>query len=152
MQKAPKSNPETIHPFERILANAAISICLVITVILWWSVSRLQSMWPLPGLYFIEMAALSVACAWAFIHGNPRGKWITWGAAGIIGAFSIVGAFSVGFFYLPVALIFGGIAIASDIRYKQKIGLHIGIFIIGGIVQAALMFVAIRLLYPSTGF
>lgn len=103
-------------------------------------------MWPLPGLYFIEMVALSVVSAVAFVGGDPRGKLITWGAVGIFSAFSIVGAWSVGFFYLPVAFIFGVIAITSDVRNKQQIAAHVGICIIAGIAQAVLMFAAIRLI------
>jgi hypothetical protein len=54
----------------------------------------------------------------------------------------------VGFFYLPVALVFAVISLTSDIRNKGSILLHLGIFAITGIVQAALMLAAIRLLFP----
>jgi len=101
-------------------------------------------MWPLPGLYFIEMVTLSVISAFRFVRGDPRDQFITWGAAGVISAFSILGALSVGFFYLPVALIFTVISIRSDVRNKLQIAAHLGIFLIAGIVQSAMMFAAIR--------
>lgn len=142
----------TIHPIERILAIVGSVLGLIISGMLWWSISKMQSMWPLPGLYFIEMAALGVIGALAFLRGDKLGKFITWGAAGILSGFSIVGAMSVGFFYLPVALIFGGIGISWDARNKQPILAHLGVFIVAGILQAALMFAAIRLLYPSASF
>ena len=91
---------------ERFLALLAAVVCLIITVVFWLSLSSYQSMWPLPGLYFIEIVTLSVVSAFLFIRGDPQGQFLTWGAAGAIGAFSILAAFSVGFFYLPVALLF----------------------------------------------
>jgi hypothetical protein len=54
---------------------------------------------------------------------------------------------SVGFFYLPVAIIFGAIAILPDIRNKQPVALHFGVCLIAGIVQVVLMLAAIRLLF-----
>ena len=98
------------------------------------------------------MVALSILSAFTFFRADPRNKFITWGAVGIIGAFSIVGAFSVGFFYLPVALIFAIILVTSDVRNKQHILAHLGICLIAGIAQGVLMFTIIRLLYPNAGF
>ena len=142
------SDPKTTRPFERILAIAGLIACLIVTVIIWGSISANQGMWPLPGLYFIEMAALSMVCAFiAFGNGNPRGQFILWGSVGIFLAFSILGAMSVGFFYLPVALIFGVLAILSDIRNKQPIVVHLGVCLIAGIVQVLLMLAAIRFLF-----
>jgi hypothetical protein len=147
-----KPSTTTTHPLERFLAIVGAVVCLIITIPIWWGVSAQQTMWPLPGLYFIEMVALSVVSALAFIRGDSRSKLITWGAVGIFSAFSIVGAWSVGFFYLPVAFIFGVIAIISEVRNKQLIAAHFGVCIIAGIAQAVLMFTAIRLLYPSAVF
>ena len=87
------------------------------------------------------MVALSMISAFLFVHADPRGSVITWGAAGVIGAFSIFGAFSIGFFYLPVALMFGFVSIIWDVRNRQNIPLHLGVFLIAGILQLALMFV-----------
>jgi hypothetical protein len=142
------SSTKTSHTFERILAIAGMVICLALTAILWISISANQSMWPFPGLYFIEMAALSVASArLAFMDGGPVGRLITWSAVGLITGFSILGAWSVGFFYLPVAIIFGGLAILSDVRNKQLIPVHLGVCLIAGVVQVLLMLAAIRLLF-----
>ena len=139
---------KTTRPFERILAIAGLIACLVVTAILWLGISAQQPMWPLPGLYFIEMAVLSMVCALlAFGNGNSRGQFILWGAVGIFIAFSILGAMSVGFFYLPVAIIFGAIAILSDIRNRHPVAMHLGVCLIAGIVQVILMLAAIRLLF-----
>ncbi len=147
-----RQDKTSVHPLERFLAILGAATCLLITVALWLSVSSYQSMWPLPGLYFIEMAALSIISAVAFVRGGPSGTVITWGAVGIFAAFSIVGAFSVGFLYLPVTLIFAVISVSSDVRNKQPIAPHLAVCLIAGIAQAALMFAAIRLLYPSAVF
>jgi len=102
-------------------------------------------MWPLPGLYFLEMVSLSFISTFIFVRGDPRGSLITWVAAGVMSAFSIIGAFSVGFFYLPVALMLGVISLTWDVRNKQQFLTHLGIFLIAGIVQSALMLAAIWL-------
>jgi len=109
-------------------------------------------MWPLPALYFIEMVVLSIISVFIFVRGDPRNQFITWGTAGVISAFSILGALSVGFFYLPVALIFAVISVTSAVRNKQRITAHLGIFLIAGIAQMALMFAAIQLLDPPAIF
>jgi len=139
------SGTKTTHPLERILAIVGATICLVVTVILWASIGALQSMWPLPGLYFLEMAVLSVVCVLlVFFNGDLRGRLLLWGAVGIFIGFSILGAWSVGFIYLPVAIIFSVIAIRSDLRNKRHIAVHIGVCLIAGIVQVALMLAVIR--------
>ena len=139
-------------PLERFLAILGAVICLIITILLWVSVSAYQPMWPLPALYFIEVVVVSIMSAFIFIRGDPRDQFITWGTAGVISAFSILGAASVGFFYLPVALIFAVISVTSAVRNKRRIASHLGIFLIAGIAQMALMFAAIRLLDSSAIF
>ena len=135
----------TTSRLEQLLAILAAVVCLIVTLIFWFSLRAYQDMWLLPGLYFIEMMALSIICAFVLVRDDPRASLITWGAAGIIGAFSILGAFSIGFFYLPVALILVVISITWDARNKQRIPAHVGIFFLAGIVQLVLMFAAIWL-------
>lgn len=129
--------------WERILAILAAVLCLTITILFWLSVSSYQAMWPLPALYFIEIVAVSILSAFMFVRGDPRGQFLTWGAAGVIGVFSILAAFSVGFFYLPFALIFAILSITSDVRNKKHIPAHLGTFLIAGIAQLALMLAVI---------
>ena len=135
----------TTSPFERFLAILGAVLCLGVTIALWLSLSAYQNMWPLPGLYFIEMVTLSIISTFLFVRSDPRDKFITWVAAGVISVFSILGALSIGFFYLPVALIYAVISVTSDVRNKQNITAHLGIFLIAGIAQVASMFAAIRL-------
>ena len=141
-----------VSRLERILAILAAALCLIITLLFWFSISNYQNIWPLPSLYFIELVAISFISTFIFVRGDPLGSLITWSAAGVITAFSILGAFSIGLFYLPIALLFTAVSITWDVRNKQHLTAHLGIFFIAGIVQSVLMFIAIRLHDPSVVF
>ena len=134
------------HPLERFCAIVGAALCLILTIAIWRSVSGYQAMWPLPALYFIEIAALSIFAALSFVRGAPSATLITWPAAGVLSAFSILGAWSVGFFYLPVALLFTAISGSWDVRNRQSIPTHLGLWLIAGGAQAALMLIVVRLL------
>ena len=141
-----------VSRLERIVAILAAVVCLIITLVFWCSISPYQSMWPLPGFYFVEIVSLSFISTFIFVRGDPRGSLMTWVAAGVISAFSFLGAASVGFFYLPVALMFSVISLIWDVRNKQQRLTHLGIFLIAGIAQSALMLAAIWLHTSSTVF
>jgi hypothetical protein len=141
----------TTHPLEGIFAILGAGACLIITILIWRSIGSFQDTWLLPGMYFVELAALSIVSALTFFRDDPRGRFITWGAAGAIGAFSILGALTVGFFYLPIALLFAILSLTWDVRNKQRILPHLGVCLLAGIVQAALMIAAIQFLYPFGG-
>jgi hypothetical protein len=132
-----------ISPLERFLAILGAVVCLIITLVFWFSISPYESMWPLPGFYFVEIVSLSFISTFIFVRGDPRGSLMTWVAAGVISAFSFLGAASVGFFYFPIALMFSVISLIWDVRNKQQRLTHLGIFLIAGIVQSALMLAAI---------
>jgi hypothetical protein len=132
-----------ISPLERFLAILGAVVCLIITLVFWFSISPYESMWPLPGFYFVEIVSLSFISTFIFVRGDPRGSLMTWVAAGVISAFSFLGAASVGFFYLPIALMFSVISLIWDVRNKQQRLTHLGIFLIAGIVQSELMLAAI---------
>lgn len=131
-----------ISRLERILAILAAVVCLTITVVVWFTESPYQNMWPLPGFYFVEIVSLSFISTFIFVRGDPRGSLMTWVAAGVISAVSFLGAASVGLFYLPVALMFIVISLTWDVRNKQNKPARLGIFFIAGIVQLTLMLAA----------
>ena len=141
-----------VSRLEQILAILAAVVCLTITLVFWFTISPYQGMWPLPGLYFVEMVSLSFISTFIFVRGDPRGSLMTWVAAGVISAFSFLGALSVGFFYLPVALMFSVISITWDVRNKQNKPARLGIFLIAGIAQLTLMVAANWLHTSGTGF
>ncbi len=132
--------------FERYLGAVAAIGCVAITVAVWWSVSAVQAMWPLPALYLIEVAAVSVVAAIAFIRGGLRGRAVTWSGAGLLLGFSILGLFSVGALYLPTTLILIAICASADLRNKYPLGPHAAIFLLAALLQSALMLTVSHLL------
>jgi hypothetical protein len=139
------AKPATMILIEKILAILAAGLCLVVTLLLWWSISKYQSMWPLPGLYFVEVVLLGGLGAFSFFQAGSRGKFLAWGAAGALLGFSILGAFSVGFIYLPVALVFLVICVTSAVRNKQHLMAGLGVCLAAGLAQVALMLAVIRI-------
>jgi len=137
---------------EQFLAIAGMVVCLVVTLLLWLSISADQPVWSFPSLYFVELVFLSGVNAVLWALGKPSRIPINWAVTGIFCVFMLFGAFSVGFLYLPTVLIFGFLAILADLRTKQKIGLHLVIFLIAGVLQAAYMFSIYKLFYLVTPF
>jgi hypothetical protein len=131
--------------FEKLAALLAAAACLIVAILIWLSLSTYQPMWPLPGLYLVEMPALSIIGALAVVRGKPSSTLITWASAGAFGAFCALGVMSVGIFFLPAAVIFAVISITADARNKQRVAGHLGICLIAAIAQIALMLIAIRL-------
>ena len=145
-----------IRFLEQFLAVVGAAACLLITARIGQVVGGMQPMWPLPGLYLVEMSIVSVLGMFGIL-GNSLGRsslriGLTWAAVGILLAFVIMGAWSIGPFFSPVVLIFAIAAILSNRRQGQKIFLYMGIGLLAAIAQAALMLAAIRILYPSTIF
>jgi hypothetical protein len=126
-------------PIDRILALLGAVFCLAITILVWRGVSANQSMWPAPGLYFIEVAVVCVAAVGLLLGGGAAGRAALWVSAGIVSAFSLLGAFSVGLYYFPVVVLLIFAALAADKRAGQSMLGHMGLFFAAGILQAALI-------------
>lgn len=109
-------------------------------------------MWPLPGLYLLEMVGLSLAAMLSTLRGVALSGTVTWIVVGVLCAFVVMGAWFIGLLYLPVAVIFAITAILMDRRQKQNSVRHIGLAVLAGVVQVAWMLIAIRLLYPGAVF
>ena len=140
------------YVLERFLAIVATVASLLISMRVWQVVSGQQDMWPLPGLYLIEIVALCITATVAIVRGASFGGILTWIVVGALGGFAVMGAWSIGPLFLPAAVIFAIIALSSDRRQKHSSVRHIGIAIVAGLVQAALMLIVVRLLYPSAIF
>ena len=134
---------------ERFAVVLAAVGSIAVTAVVWRSVSAYQAMWPLPGLYFIELPAATLAAAIGWSLDRSWARVLTWAVLGIVLGFSFLGAFSVGMFYLPVALLLAMAAISSDLREAQPLAGHIGLCLGAAVAQAALMLFAIRLLYST---
>ena len=109
-------------------------------------------MWPLPGLYLVEMVALSIIGMLSIVLGNPPGGTVSWVVAGVLLAFVVMGAWSIGPLFLPIALIFAVTAILADRGRNRRIVFQLGLSVIAAIAQVALMLAAIRILYPNAVF
>ena len=97
----------TVPPrlLEGLLSALALAYGLAITTGFWISVAPRQSMWPFPGLYFIEVVFLSALLAFSVFRGSPQRARIASLSAGALSVFSILGAMSVGLAYIPLVLL-----------------------------------------------
>jgi hypothetical protein len=127
------------------LATASISMSW-----LWyWLTSTGQPygrLWPLPGLYLVEAVLLPALVLWAVtVAHRPGARFGAWMAAGAITAMGLLGAMTVGL-YMALALFFLIPALVVGDDGRSTMGQKMAGFAVGSIVQAGVMFVAIRYL------
>jgi len=137
-----------IRNLEQLLALTATGICLIVCVYIWSILRAQQPIWPLPGLYLLEMLAVSILGLWSIGSNETRLSrlrgFLTWVTVGILFAFVVLGALSVGFLIAPVAILFAIAAILSDHRQGHNLVAHLGIGLVAALAQAALMLDVIR--------
>jgi hypothetical protein len=127
------------HFIESFISATGGTVCLMITYYIWSSLVSSQQIWLLPGLYFLELMAGAVICTLAYFKGLPQVATFAWIYNVILAVFILLAGFSVGFFYIPVFLIFVGLSIYSLIRQKLDFLPKLGIFVGAGLVQFLLM-------------
>jgi hypothetical protein len=137
---------------ERFLAVIGVVVCLIVSVRVWQVVSAQQTMWPLPGSYVIEMIAVSCIGLLGIVRDDQFGAIMAWMSAGVTFAFVVLGAWSIGFLYLPAALLLVAAAVTADRRHRYRLSPHLVLIVIAAVAQVAVMLIAIRLLYPSAVF
>jgi hypothetical protein len=142
---------QLLHLLERILTIFGAVTCVAITAVLWRNVSAYQGMWPLPALYFIEVATLSLLSAYLALRGAALAGSFMWGTSGVLGAFCFLGMFSVGVIYLPIFLAFVIASVMPDMRDKKHLAEHLMLCLLAGLAQAALMLAVARWL-STVGF
>ncbi len=130
---------------ERVLAVLAAAACLFLTIGIWRSVGAVQSVWPLPGLYFVELPVVGIWSAVLFLGSDRPSARSAWLASGIYFAFTVLGAFSVGLFYLPIAVMFLMVAVLATVRQEQPVLRGLSTAIAAALAQAILMFILVRL-------
>lgn len=141
-----KPNIMTMPFLGRLLAIVGALACLIVSIYLSQLIRSQQPLWPFPGLYLVEVAVVSLIAMVNIIQGNKPGRWVTWAVVGVLLAFVIMGSLSIGFYFLPIALIFAIAAIILDRRQGQSLLTHLGICVIAGLAQIVLMLTIIRLL------
>ena len=144
----PSNPPRTLVRFLAVLGTAA---CLIVSAGAWLSIRAQQSMWPLPDLYLLEMAAVSGLCTWSLWSNGTRltsrGGILAWAMIGVILGFVILGAFSIGFAYIPTAGLLVSAAILSNLRRRHNPFMLLGVCLAAAVAQAAIMLIIIQLLY-----
>jgi len=131
------------------LSGIGVVISIVNCIVVWQVVSSYQPMFPLPALYLFELIAGGVIGWLGIIYGEvvalPYGAYLPWVTVGVVAAFVVLGAMSVGFFYLPVLLLFIATVILFDVRTKRMIVLDFGVAGVVALVQAGIMLVVIQI-------
>ncbi len=147
------SSAPTTRTLERLLAVVAVAVCAIVSIRIYQVESVSQAMWPLPGLYLLEMLGITAAGALGIWRGDTTrsrlSKALAWIAAGALLGFAVLGAWSIGFLYLPLVVLLLIAAILSDRRQRQNIGVHGAISLIAAVAQILLMLAVIRLMYPD---
>jgi len=131
---------------EVILSIIAAAACLGITLWLWGSLSAVQSLWPFPALYLLELIAISAIALYSSLRDVQAAGIIIWSVVGLFLAFVILASFTIGLFYYPVVILFTIVAILSDLRHKRKLLPHLGIFLLAAILQTGLIFFILQLI------
>jgi hypothetical protein len=131
---------------EKILVVLAALACLVVTVWVWQIVSPNQSMWPIPGLYLIELVVLSILAAAAILIGHPIPAILPAIAFGVLLAFSFLAALSVGLFYAPVVLLLLIAGLLFFISTKRSLLVYLAGALAAAIIQVAIIIVVVRIL------
>jgi hypothetical protein len=134
-----------MRKIESILSITAFLFCLAVTIFLWKALEVNQPLWPFPALYFIEMAVLSSIVPLANIRNWKMARLVIWAIAGLFIGFVILGVLSVGVIYYPIALLILVVAILMEIRSKGNLLLDLGICLLAGVVQVALMLLILQL-------
>lgn len=127
------------RPFEWFIGVLGGAACVALAAVTWRSVSTSQSTWPFPALYFVELMALGVVVAAAYVRSSVSRAGIAWAVGGAITAFSILAAWTVGLLFLPAAATIAAAALITDVRHQGRLGAHVGIFIATALIQAALI-------------
>jgi len=141
------SNPKNkTNWIELFFSGLGVAFCLLLTYLFWRGLAVYQSIWLLPGLYFMELSIGSVICFVAYFLQHPQASTISWMYSGVLLVFIFLASFTVGLFYTPVFLIFGGVSIYSVIRHRQNLLVKLYIFVFSMLVQLAFMLFFVRFL------
>jgi len=134
---------------ERFLALLAAAVCLILTVHIWQVLGRQQAVWPIPALYLIEMLVLTATVAAATFRRVPASGILTWIGLGAISAFCVLAGFSVGFLYVPVAVLLLLTGLLFIRRARGSPLIFLGSAIVAAMVQIGIVLTAIRILSPG---
>ncbi len=133
---------------ERFLAVTSMVVCLGTTAEIWQVFSPLQSMWPLPGLYLIEILLLTIAVVIMVVLDASLGGSMIWGSVGAMLAFAFMAAFTVGLLYAPEIVMLIAVGTLYLRRRKERFPVHLALGAAAALAQGALMLATIKTLSP----
>jgi hypothetical protein len=122
----------------RVLAGLAALNCAIVPLFF----GGQRPLFPLPGLYLIEIAALGILGLTALLLVEPvTSFWraVPWVAAGALLAFVILGGFSIGFYLIPAATAFFAAGFLQNRIQGDPVTRYLGLFLIAAVVQATVM-------------
>ncbi|HET6845622.1 MAG TPA: hypothetical protein VFH29_02235 [Anaerolineales bacterium] len=131
---------------ERTIAVLGAALSLVLTWRIWSVVAAAQNTWPFPALYFIELAAFTLASAILYVVSSPSRHILTWITVGVLTAFSILGAWTVGLYYAPLAGLFLILAVGGDLRHGGRLLMHAAVAALAAVAEAAAILLLARLM------
>lgn len=108
-----------------------------------------MQLWPLPALYYIEVALLGILGLVSVYRAHPgAGYWsrVVWSVAGCLLAFVILGAGGLGPYLIPALVGFMGTAVLLNRKLYQSPVHGVIIFMVAAIFQAILLLVLLAFL------
>ncbi len=128
-----------------LLAFVGAADCVVVPVLFGAGIQQ-QPFFPLPGLYFLEIALLGLV-GLVSARQNPAGwgQSVPWGIAGVLRAFNVLGAWTIGLYLIPGTLAFLGVGWLLT-EGRQKVWRGLGVFLLAALAQGILMLVLVNFL------
>ncbi len=128
----------------RILVIGGAGLCLAVTLGISGSVAREQPIWPLSGVYFVELLSLALVCAALWIANHRLAEASVWIMLGVLAGFSWMARLSVGALYAPVALVFGAAALISAMRARIGLIGRLGISLLAALAEIGMILLLAR--------
>ena len=108
---------------------------------------QISSVFPFPGIYFIELIAIGIICFSTVILLNKLTtsirSGIAWICSGLLLAFVILGAWTIGFFLIPGMFMLLIVGILIDKRSQRNYALHLIYLIAAGLSQGIFVFLTL---------
>ena len=100
-------------------------------------------LFPLPGLYFIEIALVGLLAAYSIF--SRRWQPVPWIASGILAAFVLLGAWTIGFYLTPAMLAYAAAAVLLAGPQPAKVFRYAGFALLAALIQAGVMLLLVQL-------
>jgi hypothetical protein len=142
-----------MKPLDRTIPVRLLRVCewvfvlagtvLCVWVALVFASYQSSNLWPVPGLYFLEIILVAVfSLTSRILDVGPVSidyGLITWLAGGILLAFVILGGFSIGPSLFPAMLAFWLAAALGDVRQRRPMLAHLAWALVAALFQGALI-------------